>query len=244
MAFACLDPDKFLAKAGLSPDGSAANVLIWTTTPWTLPANLGIALHPDFDYRFFRLRGERVLLAERMAGAVAEALGTELKPEGERVSGKVFEGLACRHPFIDRKSAMVLADYVTLDAGTGCVHTAPGHGGEDFVTGQKYGLDAYAPVDADGRFTDEVERWAGLSVWKANEPIVALLHETGRLATSRARRSCTAIRIAGAARSRSSSAPLGSGSSPWTPPASAPGRWRRSARSPGSRRGARTASAA
>ncbi|MBI5500076.1 MAG: isoleucine--tRNA ligase [Deltaproteobacteria bacterium] len=180
--FACLEPEAFLARAGLAPDGSPTNVMIWTTTPWTLPANLGIALHPDFDYRFFRLRGERVLLAELLAGAVAEALGAELRPEGDRVPGKTFEALACRHPFLDRRSAMVLAEYVTLDAGTGCVHTAPGHGAEDFVTGQKYGLDAYAPVDADGRFTPDVERWAGLSVWKANEPIVALLAETGRLA--------------------------------------------------------------
>jgi isoleucyl-tRNA synthetase len=179
--FPCLEPERFLAQAGLAPDGSETFVMIWTTTPWTLPANLGIALHPDFDYRFFRLRGARVLIAELLAGPVSEAAGEELKPEGERVSGKVFEGLACRHPFIDRKSAMVLADYVTLDAGTGCVHTAPGHGAEDFVTGQKYGLEAYAPIDAEGRFTPDVERWPGMSVWKANEPIVKLLHETGRL---------------------------------------------------------------
>jgi len=180
--FPCLEPERFLAPAGLRPDGSPTSVVIWTTTPWTLPANLAIALHPEFDYRFYRFRGGRVLLAEMLAGAVAEALGADLRPEGERVPGRVFEGLACHHPFLDRRSVIVLADYVTLDAGTGCVHTAPGHGAEDYLTGQKYGLDAYAPVDADGRFTPDVERWPGLKVWEANEPIVRLLHETGRLA--------------------------------------------------------------
>ena len=180
--FPCLEPEAFLQRAGLKPDGSPTAVMIWTTTPWTLPANLAIALHPEFDYHFYRLRGQRVLLAEMLAGAVGEALKTELHPEGERVSGKAFEGLACSHPFIDRKSVMVLAEYVTLEAGTGCVHTAPGHGAEDYVTGQKYGLEAYAPVDADGRFTPDVERWPGLKVWEANAPIVKLLHETGRLA--------------------------------------------------------------
>lgn len=180
--FPCLEPERFLAHAGLQPDGTPTSVVIWTTTPWTLPANLAIALHPEFDYRFYRFRGGRVLLAEMLAGAVSEALKVELRPEGERVAGRVFEGLACRHPFLDRRSVIVLADYVTLDAGTGCVHTAPGHGAEDYLTGQKYGLDAYAPVDAEGRFTPDVERWAGRKVWEANEPIVRLLHETGRLA--------------------------------------------------------------
>jgi isoleucyl-tRNA synthetase len=180
--FPCLDPEKFLEKAKIRPDGTPASVMIWTTTPWTLPANLAIALHPEFDYRFFRIKGERVLLAEMLAGAVGDAAGAAPVPEGERVPGRVFEGVACRHPFIDRRSVIVLAEYVTLDAGTGCVHTAPGHGAEDYLTGVKYGLDAYAPVDADGRFTAEVERWPGVSVWEANDPIVRLLHEAGRLA--------------------------------------------------------------
>jgi isoleucyl-tRNA synthetase len=181
VAFECLEPERFLEKAGLRPDGSGTDVVIWTTTPWTLPANLAIALHPEFDYRFFRLRDRRVLLAERLAGALGAATGADLAPEGNRVEGRVFEGLACRHPFIDRKSGIVLADYVTLDTGTGAVHTAPGHGAEDYHTGRKYGLEPYAPVDADGRFTPDVARWAGTSVWEANAPIVALLHETGRL---------------------------------------------------------------
>ncbi len=181
VAFTCEDPAAFLDRAGIAPDGLPASVLIWTTTPWTLPANLAIALHPEFDYRFFRLGRERLLLAERLAGAVSKALGAELVPEGRRADGRAFEGLACRHPFVDRRSVIVLADHVTLDAGTGAVHTAPGHGGEDYQTGRRYGLEAYAPVDADGRFTPDVDRWAGTVVWEANRPIVEHLHAIGRL---------------------------------------------------------------
>ena len=158
------------------------SVVIWTTTPWTLPANLAIAFHPEFDYVAIHGDDGRVfIVAQGMLESVAEKLGWGSPTIAASFKGAQLEGMKARHPFIDRDSLCVLADYVTLDAGTGAVHTAPGHGHDDYLTGMKYGLDVYCPVDGDGRFDETVEHFAGQHVFKANGPIVDLLRERGAL---------------------------------------------------------------
>lgn len=146
-------------------------VLIWTTTPWTLPANLAIAFHPDFEYMAFQTDGEVFIAAKRLVPLLAEELGWKKTKELATFLGKEMEGLKAKHPFIDRESVFVLADYVTLDQGTGCVHTAPGHGHEDYLTGIKYNLDIYTPVDSEGKFIPQVEKYGGMNVFDANEVI-------------------------------------------------------------------------
>ncbi len=142
-------------KFGLPAD-KPLFIVIWTTTPWTLPANLAIALHPAVEYAVADLGAERILVARSLLGAVAEAARLATVPPAElTVTGAKLEHLQARHPFIDRASPVVLADYVTTESGTGCVHTAPGHGLEDFLTGVKYGLEIYCPVGDDGRFVDD-----------------------------------------------------------------------------------------
>jgi isoleucyl-tRNA synthetase len=166
--------------------GKRVSAVIWTTTPWTLPANLALAFHPDAEYAFFPVSGtDDVLLVasalrenvlarwNRFEGALGEALGA--------MKGAELEGLRFRHPWIDRESVGVLGDYVTLDTGTGVVHTAPGHGWDDYLTGVRYGLDIYCPVDEAGRFLPEVEGFAGRKVFDANPDIVTLLGEKGVL---------------------------------------------------------------
>lgn len=146
-------------------------VLIWTTTPWTLPANLAIAFHPEFEYAAFQTDGEVFIAAKRLVPVLAEELGLAVTKELATFLGKGMEGLKARHPFIDRESVFVLADYVTLDQGTGCVHTAPGHGHEDYLTGIKYDLDIYTPVDSKGNFIPQVEKYGGMNVFAANKVI-------------------------------------------------------------------------
>ncbi len=157
------------------------SVLIWTTTPWTIPSNLAIAFHPEVDYAAYDVRSTAVVLAEALAPDVARQLGVALGPPLARWKGRAFEGLAFRHPLYDRESRGVLAEYVTLDQGTGAVHTAPGHGADDFATGVRYGLEVYAPVDAGGHFLDEVGLVGGLRVFDANPRIEEALAARGRL---------------------------------------------------------------
>jgi len=157
------------------------SVLIWTTTPWTLPANLAIAFHPDYDYAVFETDGEVFIAAERLVPVLAEELGFSRSKTLVTFPGKEMEGLKARHPFIDRESVFILADYVTLDQGTGCVHTAPGHGHEDYLSGIKYGLDIYTPVDSEGRFTSQVEKYGGMHVFEANAVITADMARDGSL---------------------------------------------------------------
>jgi isoleucyl-tRNA synthetase len=131
-------------------------IIIWTTTPWTVPANLAIAVHPAVEYAVADLGAERILVAQGLLGAVAEAAKLPTPPPtGRTLAGARLEHLQARHPFIDRASPVVLADYVTTDNGTGCVHTAPGHGLEDYQTGLKYGLEIYCPVGPDGRLLND-----------------------------------------------------------------------------------------
>ena len=157
------------------------SVLIWTTTPWTIPSNLAVAFHPEFDYAAYEVDGRAVIVAEGLAPAVARAVGRAFEQPIARMKGAELEGLKFRHPLYDRDSLAVLAEYVTLEQGTGAVHTAPGHGADDFLTGKKYGLEIYAPVGPGGHFLESVDLFGGQRVFDANPKVEAALQERGRL---------------------------------------------------------------
>ncbi|MGC1381040.1 MAG: isoleucine--tRNA ligase [Candidatus Baltobacteraceae bacterium] len=156
------------------------SVLIWTTTPWTLPANAAVALRADASYGLYQVGDEAVIVAEALA---ERALGERFESAKQigRARGEQLDDLAVRHPFMDRDSVIVLAEYVDLQTGTGAVHTAPGHGADDFDTGMKYGLPILNPVDAAGRFTAEAGPYAGMQIFDANAKIVADLAARGAL---------------------------------------------------------------
>ena len=177
---------KFLMISDLSKKypalkGKKVSVLIWTTTPWTLPANLAIAFHPDYEYAAFEAQEEVFIAAKRLIPVISEVLGFPKPKVLASFPGKDMEGLKARHPFIDRESVFVLADYVTLDQGTGCVHTAPGHGHDDYLTGIEYGLDIYTPVDREGKFVPNVEKYKGMNVFEANKVITEDMKKEGSL---------------------------------------------------------------
>lgn len=155
--------------------------VIWTTTPWTLPANQGIALNADYEYGFYKHGDEYLLLAKDMKDIVAKETGIELVAPKLHYRGSDFENQKARHPFMDRDSLFILGDHVTLDAGTGLVHTAPGHGQEDYVAGLKYNLPLTSPVNPNGTFTNEVPQYEGQNVFAANEAIIADLTTAGYL---------------------------------------------------------------
>jgi isoleucyl-tRNA synthetase len=161
--------------------GRGVSVLIWTTTPWTIPSNLAVAFHPEFDYAAYEVDGRAVIVAELLAPAVGRIVGRQFDRPIARMKGAALEGVRFRHPLYDRASLGVLAEYVTLDAGTGVVHTAPGHGADDFNTGVRYGLEIYAPVGPAGHFLDTVELFGGVRVFDANPKIEQALKERGRL---------------------------------------------------------------
>lgn len=174
---------RFAVQAGrgaVAADGRTY-VIIWTTTPWTLPANLAIAVHPQYDYALVAVGEERYVAAEQLVPALARALGWTKWEVAARVKGAELEGIVCRHPFLARDSKVVLAEYVTLEQGSGCVHIAPGHGIEDFEVGQAYGLDVLAPVDASGRFTAEAGVHVGEFVFDANRGIIEDMRRDGSL---------------------------------------------------------------
>ena len=172
---------------GMLPEaaqGKPAYIVIWTTTPWTMPANVAIALHPDFEYAWVECEGEILFMAKEMLEAVGKVCKKDLSNIIGTCKGKDMEYAECRHPFetIDRKSLVVLADYVTLEAGTGCVHTAPGHGADDFETGVRYNLPIICPVDGSGKLTAETGAdFAGMFVFDANVPIIKYLAGLNRL---------------------------------------------------------------
>lgn len=166
------------------------SLVIWTTTPWTLPANLAIAVHPDLDYVEVRHDGRSYLVAAALRAAFVAACAFEGATDGFTAKGRALEGLQASHPFIPRPSPVVLADYVTTDAGTGCVHTAPGHGLDDYHTGNRYGLEPYCPVRDDGTFADDGQvppALVGVTVLEtdgknpANLAVLELLKATGAL---------------------------------------------------------------
>ncbi len=161
--------------------GRSVSVLIWTTTPWTIPSNLAVAFHPEFDYAAYDVDGRAVIIAEALEAAVSAATGRALGKPVARMKGTDLEHIRFQHPLYTRDSVGVLADYVTLDAGTGAVHTAPGHGSDDFVTGVKYGLEIYAPVGPGGHFLDTVQLFGGQRVFDANPAIEEALKARGRL---------------------------------------------------------------
>lgn len=183
--------------------GKYVSIVIWTTTPWTLPANLGITVHPDFDYSALEVGENVYIVASELAGAFAETCGLEGVKELARFKGSKLDRLEAQHAWLDRVSLIMNADHVTLGeadaeveldaryesksagkSGTGCVHTAPGHGADDFAVGKKYGLEIYAPVDAAGSFTADVEHFAGENIFRANPKIVEFMRERGALLSS------------------------------------------------------------
>jgi isoleucyl-tRNA synthetase len=161
--------------------GRAVSVLIWTTTPWTLPANLAIAFHPDFEYAAVAVGDETWILAKELVAACMEQFGINQYAILATFSASLLEHKRCRHPFMERDSLLVLADYVTADSGTGCVHTAPGHGADDYLTGLRYGLDILSPVNDAGRYTAEAGRYEGQQVPQVNRQIIADMTAEGSL---------------------------------------------------------------
>ncbi|TKJ45183.1 isoleucine--tRNA ligase [Candidatus Aerophobetes bacterium Ae_b3b] len=164
-----------------SPSGLRVYLLIWTTTPWTLPANLGIALHPDLSYCFAQVKDEVFILAKDLVERVSKETGIDEIKLLRTVKGKELEGIRYSHPFLPRKSEILLADFVTLQEGTGCVHVAPGHGEEDYELGRRHNLPILSPVDDEGKFTSEVEELEGTSIFAANPLIIKRLKRDGYL---------------------------------------------------------------
>ena len=162
-------------------DGKNVSVVIWTTTPWTLPANVAVALHPKFEYGAYEANGEVYILAQGLAESAMNAFGFEDYTEVCLFSARDIENKECDHPFLPRTSKIVLADYVTLETGTGCVHTAPGHGRDDYMTGLRYELDVLSPVDDNGVFTEEAGKYMGMTIDAANPVICEDLLASGHL---------------------------------------------------------------
>ncbi len=176
---------KFEVKAeGSSFIPHPSYFVIWTTTPWTLPANQAIALHPRFIYRHVKTPAGELILHQELIGSVMKALG--FGPGSYEVTpgawaGSELEGIVCRHPWIEREVKVILGEFVTEDQGTGCVHIAPGHGQEDYEVGQRYGLEVQAPVDAEGEFTSEAGDLAGQPVFEADRKIIQKLKDKNAL---------------------------------------------------------------
>jgi isoleucyl-tRNA synthetase len=160
--------------------GKSVSVVIWTTTPWTLPANLAVSLHPEFDYAALETDHGVLIVAAGLVEAFRKGTGIEGQVIATFKAG-ILEKKNCRHPFYERDSVILLGEHVTLEAGTGCVHTAPGHGQDDYEMGLKFGLDIYNPVDNRGRFLENVEFFAGQPVFEANKSVMDKLAENGML---------------------------------------------------------------
>jgi isoleucyl-tRNA synthetase len=189
--FAVLDHADLARRLGISHEEQPAlsdeptSIAIWTTTPWTLPANRAVAVHPQFSYSLveFELGGvrERLLLADELVTAVMQALGVTTWVAIAQAKGEALEYLALQHPFYDRQVPVILGDHVTLDAGTGAVHTSPGHGLEDYIVGRRYNLEIDNPVGGDGRFLPGTPLFEGEQVFDANAHIIKVLIENGSL---------------------------------------------------------------
>jgi len=169
------------ASIDASLAGKKASTIIWTTTPWTLPASMAVAFHPDEEYVALESGGEVCIVASKLAKDVAEKCGLANARELAHFPGRKLERLNFQHPFLDRKILGALADYVTMDTGTGVVHTAPSHGAEDFATGVKYVLDATSNVDEKGILRNGLPEYDGKRVWDANAPIIELVKRRGAL---------------------------------------------------------------
>jgi len=186
VAYDAVDAHGVAAAFGIEPGNAIVSVPIWTTTPWTLPASLAVSLHPEFDYVLVEgpARGDRptlLVLAEALAGAALARYGVPALRVLGTAKGARLENQRLRHPFYAREVPIVLGEHVTAEAGTGAVHTAPGHGQEDFAVGQKYGIGVYNPVGGNGVFLPDTEIFAGQHVWKANETIADQVRKNGVL---------------------------------------------------------------
>jgi isoleucyl-tRNA synthetase len=189
--FEVLDHADLASRLGIAPEQQAAlsdeptALAIWTTTPWTLPANRAVAVHPQFSYSLveFELRGrrERLLLAEELVAAVMQALGVTTWVAIAQAKGEALEYLVLQHPFYERQVPVILGEHVTLDAGTGAVHTSPGHGLDDYIVGRRYELEIDNPVGGDGRFLPDTALFAGEQVFDANAHIIKVLIDKERL---------------------------------------------------------------
>ncbi|WP_019242384.1 MULTISPECIES: isoleucine--tRNA ligase [Bacillus] len=155
--------------------------IIWTTTPWTIPANLGISVHPQLDYVVVEVEGNKYVVAKDLLSAVKETIGWEEATVVKTVKGRELEYIIAKHPLYDRDSLVMLGEHVTTDAGTGCVHTAPGHGEDDFIVSQKYKLKTLCPVDEKGHMTEEAPGFEGMFYENANKAIGEALEEKGAL---------------------------------------------------------------
>lgn len=179
VAFRIRDPEKWKER-GLPPD---VEVVIWTTTPWTIPANMAVALNPGEEYVLVESDGRKLLVARRLTESFLKdsGLSGNIIPE-LKFSGKELDGLVLEHPlFNDRNSLVIVAEHVTMEDGTGCVHTAPGHGAEDFQVAKNYGIEIFCPVDEEGYFTEEARNYRGKHVFKANAEITENMKASGRL---------------------------------------------------------------
>lgn len=178
---------KFKLKDGLDAKGCGLDsngglyILIWTTTPWTLIANVAVAVHPGADYVVLKTAAGKIIVARPLLRQVSKVTGLKDYSVIAALKGKDLENLRYEHPFKMREGRLVLADYVSMEEGTGCVHTAPGHGQDDYLTGRKYGLETIMPVDDKGSFTDEAGEFAGLNVHKANDMVKDRLEDAGLL---------------------------------------------------------------
>ncbi|GED53316.1 MULTISPECIES: isoleucine--tRNA ligase [Brevibacillus] len=171
----------FQVQDGKGKLDTETGVVIWTTTPWTLPANLAISLHPELEYNVVKADGRKFVLAGGLLEAASKEIGWESVEVLATFKGQELEGVVTKHPFYDRESPIILGEHVTLDAGTGCVHTAPGHGEDDFAVGQKYGLGVLCPVDHEGKMTKEAPGFEGLFYEDINKLVTEKLNETGAL---------------------------------------------------------------
>ena len=173
---------KFAVKDGKGILDNETSFVIWTTTPWTIPANLAICLNADYTYALVQSEKGKLLVLEELVDSLWEKFGLEQKEILQRFKGSELEMITCQHPLYDRESLVILGDHVTAEAGTGCVHTAPGFGMDDFVVGQKYGLDIYCNVDAHGKMMEDCGEWlAGQYVDDANKTVTMKLDELGVL---------------------------------------------------------------
>ncbi|AYV65935.1 MULTISPECIES: isoleucine--tRNA ligase [Niallia] len=171
----------FKVKDGKGVLEEDVQIVIWTTTPWTIPANLGISVHPTLTYVVVEEKGSKYLVAQDLLESVKTEIGWEEAKVVQELKGKDLEYILAAHPIYGRDSLVMLGEHVTTDAGTGCVHTAPGHGEDDFLVGQKYGLEVLCPVDDKGVMTEEAPGFEGLFYDKANKPITEKLEEAGAL---------------------------------------------------------------
>ncbi len=182
--FAPKDKAQLLSLFNASDDGTDVSVVIWTTTPWTIPGNLAVAVHPDLEYALVKVNDEHLIVAADMMDDVMQRYGFTDYKSIATVKGAELEHTVLLHPLYDRESLMVLGDYVTTETGTGCVHTAPDHGVDDFYTGKRYQLELLDPVNDTGVYRDNVEMFGGQHVMKVDKPMLEALETNGKLVHS------------------------------------------------------------